>query len=371
MKTRVITIVILLSFLLGSIFFVEPTEIENTDNIIQESDYNIDEDPIVEKIGEEISVYNHNDELMFSLDELSAIYDFQYKFDSFEGSIEIMLDDSLFYMLQGTKIVSKDGVYLPNSYEPYINDENKVFLNIDMLENIFAFNYKSANSEQVIEVFANEDIGSSDDIFKDFKGFEEKFPSMTEEDMINYLSFLSVPIDGAHLTTRDSQMPGADRSYRNGTHEGIDWYAGYTGVNIDKSTPVLSMADGVVVRADSDYVELTYEERDNILGIAANSDHTSQAILDKLRGCSVWVQYDKGVMVRYAHLSQIVDGIEVGKSVERGEILGYVGNTGTSYSLDGNNLGLHLHSDILIYNHLFWENFSFEQSRNILEVIFP
>lgn len=366
MKSKVIIITILLCLLLIGSFIIDIEEIKDS---TLDSNQSIDEEQIVEFTGEKLTVFNYNGQLMFSLDELSETYAEECYFDTFEGTIEILLDNSIYCMLKDTTVVSKNGIYLPNKYKPYIDNENKVFLNIEMLEDIFKLNYKSTDSEELIEVFANDNINlESND---DYKDFEEIFPFMTEQDMIDYLSFLSVPIEGAHLTTRDSQMPGADRSYRNGTHEGIDWYASYTGINIDKSTPVLSMADGIVVRADIGYVELTYEERDNILEIAANSEHTPKNILDKLRGCTIWVQYDHGITVRYAHLSKIVDDIEVGKSVESGEILGYVGNSGTSYNLDGSDLGLHLHSDILIYDHLFWENFSFEQTRNILEVIFP
>ncbi len=360
---------------IGSIFF-STFNLNHEDNYIT-NDHDLKIDDLLnpdsnispQPKGEKIAVYNINNEHMFSLDEFYSIYNMEWQYDYFEGTIELKDTYHTYYFLKGTSVIAEDGIYLPYESKMYTDKDNNVFINLDILEDVFNYDYNSIEGEEAIEVFALDDSSVTEN--KSYLKFENQFPNMTEEDMIEYLSFLSVPLQGAHITSRDSQMPGAPRDYRNGTHEGIDWYAGTTGINIDKDTPILSMADGIVVRADYDYVELSNAERDEILGIAANSDHTPQYILDKLRGRTVWIQYDNGVMVRYAHLSRIAENIKVGAIVNSGDTIGYVGNSGTSYGVEENDVGLHLHSDILIYNNLFWEHFDNNQIRLILETLFP
>src|SRR5690606_16540238 len=124
-----------------------------------------------------------------------------------------------------------------------------------------------------------------------------------------------------HVSTKDSSLPGAPRTYRKGVHEGIDWYGGdTTGVTITKKTPVHAIADGVVVRADHDYQEMTTTERNKLLALGKQNDgQTPQYVLDKVRGRSVWIQHDRGVMARYVHLDRISPNIQVGKKIKQGE----------------------------------------------------
>ncbi|SFJ05981.1 M23 family metallopeptidase [Thermoflavimicrobium dichotomicum] len=189
-------------------------------------------------------------------------------------------------------------------------------------------------------------------------------------ELVDYLSFLKNPIRGAHVSTRDSQLPGAPRPYRNGVHEGIDWYGYTTGVKMTTKTPVLSMADGIIVRADHNYKEMTESERNQLLKKAAELGQTPEYILDKLRGRSVWVQYDKGILARYVHLDRISKKIKVGEKVKTGQLIGYVGNSGTSDGVLGNNEGLHLHLDIFIYGEWFWRYYTMNERRIILEKVF-
>jgi murein DD-endopeptidase MepM/ murein hydrolase activator NlpD len=60
-------------------------------------------------------------------------------------------------------------------------------------------------------------------------------------------------------------------------------------------------------------------------------------------------------MVRYAHLSRVEEGLQVGEHVTHGDVLGYVGNSGTSFAVNNQSYGgLHLHADILVHGELFW-----------------
>ena len=65
------------------------------------------------------------------------------------------------------------------------------------------------------------------------------------------------PVPGACLPFADQLMPNAPRLYRNGVHEGVDIYPGYACAYVERGTPVVAMFDGVVLRADLDYVEIT------------------------------------------------------------------------------------------------------------------
>jgi len=315
-----------------------------------------------------LSLYTIDGQPMFSLKEFASHYHLDWNYDSIEGTIAIRENQNIYHLLQDTPVVSKNGIYIPNAVKPFIDQEGNVFLPIEMLAQVFGKDFMEQKDNGVIAVFSSDNPSS--DQGNELTVFEQQFSSMNEEEMVDYLSFLSSPLEGASLTIYDSHLPGAPRSYRNGTHEGIDWYSGATGIEVDKSTPVLSMADGVVVRADLDFVELTEEERQRILDLSKKLEHTPQYILDKLRGQTVWIQHPKGVMIRYAHLSKIEDHIQVGQHVKAGDIIGYVGNSGTSDGVKGNNNGLHLHSDILIYDHLFWEHFDKNQIRHILEALF-
>ncbi len=188
--------------------------------------------------------------------------------------------------------------------------------------------------------------------------------------LIDYLSFLDTPIQGARVSTKDSHLPGAPRPYRNGVHEGLDYFSWTSGISIDSRTPVLAVADGVVVRADHDYQEMSEAERNRYLSIGVqNEGQTPQYILDKMRGRSVWIQHEKGVLSRYCHLSSIQGDITVGKRVKKGEVIGYVGNSGTSDGVKRSNAGMHLHLDLLIYGEWLWEGFTPAERRHILQSV--
>lgn len=325
------------------------------------------ENTIEKEEGYNLSLRQINGLPMVNLTDLAAATGLNWQYDSIEGTIEINDGYNDYKLIKNTTVISKNGIYQPNVEMPIIDDEETIFLPVSML-NYFDFTYEIVDN-QTIAVFQREE--SNLESANSLNEFEQQFSNMNAEDIYNYLSFLTTPLTGSHVTSRDSQLPGAPRGYRNGIHEGIDWYSGYIGILVDTSTPVLSMADGIVVRADHNYVELTLAEREELLDIASQMDHTPEYILDELRGRSVWVQYKDGVTVRYTHLSAIPPEIKVGSKVKTGDVIGYVGNSGTSDGVAGTNAGLHLHSDILIYGHLFWGFLEQEEVRMVLEKLFP
>ncbi len=253
----------------------------------------------------------------------------------FERNIPVVLDTGSYESMPASPVFFQNQCYLPE-----------------------------ATAEKLVEL-------SDDHVLEERIAAANNVATFNAKQLANYLSFLHSPIPGAHVSTVNSSLPGAPRTYRHGVHEGLDWYTFGTGKVINKSTPVLSMETGVIVRADTTYKEMTTPARNQLLAIGSKNDgQTPPYILDKMRGRTVWVQYANGVMARYCHLSKIDKHIKVGAQVKPGEIIGNVGNSGTSDGALGNNNGLHLHLDIIIYGNWMWGKYSVADRRMILEKVF-
>jgi murein DD-endopeptidase MepM/ murein hydrolase activator NlpD len=148
-----------------------------------------------------------------------------------------------------------------------------------------------------------------------------------------------VPIGGSGITRRDLQLPGAPRHYRLGIHQGLDFYW-------QPGTPVRAAADGVVIRANLDYVSPTQAQFNAWRAGVQELGYTSDEALDIYRGQQVWVQHENGLMTRYVHLSSIAPGIAEGAAVTQGQLLGAVGNSGSPLSLESETADAHLHFEI-------------------------
>jgi murein DD-endopeptidase MepM/ murein hydrolase activator NlpD len=168
-------------------------------------------------------------------------------------------------------------------------------------------------------------------------------PTPTPAKADTRLSGFTYPIAGACLPVGDQLMPNAPREYRNGTHEGIDFYNVDNCTTIGLGTPVTAAKTGVVIRADLDYVDLTPETLAEL-----NADLTSAASLDGFRGRQVWVDHGDGIVTRYCHLSGIAVGIAVGSVVNAGDTLGFVGESGTPESVNNPGNEYHLHFEVRV-----------------------
>jgi len=180
----------------------------------------------------------------------------------------------------------------------------------------------------------------------------------------------SYPIAGACLPSGDQLMPEAPRSYRQGIHEGIDFYESDNCAAIAAGTEVLAAKDGKVVRVDSDYKELTQAELDEIDARITAQGKCDEEALDRFRGRQVWIDHGAGVITRYAHLSRVAEGLSVGMSVRRGEVIGYVGNTGTPESLIDPNAEMHLHFEIRVGDGYLGRGLTPEEVRSLYEKAF-
>jgi murein DD-endopeptidase MepM/ murein hydrolase activator NlpD len=178
------------------------------------------------------------------------------------------------------------------------------------------------------------------------------------------------PIAGACLPSREDLMPNAPREYRWGVHEGIDFYPGCNCAPIERGMPVLAAKTGVVIRADHGYQDITAEEMDALLARTEQQGYTDPASLDRLRGRQVWLDHGDGIVTRYAHLLDVEAGIEEGMVVEAGQVVGYVGNSGTPEGVTDPNLENHLHFEIRVGGGYLGEGLSPAQTRRLCEKAF-
>lgn len=161
-------------------------------------------------------------------------------------------------------------------------------------------------------------------------------------------SLYVTPVVDATLSSRAAHWPGARRAYRNGVHEGFDFYAGAVSgsTRITFGTPIVGVADGVVVRADHDYQEMDRATYDAIINEAQRSLSTPPNVLDMLRGQQVWIEHAGGFVTRYAHLSAIPADVVVGARVVQGQVVGATGNSGTIDGVLGTKDDPHPHVEI-------------------------
>ncbi len=165
----------------------------------------------------------------------------------------------------------------------------------------------------------------------------------TSEPISATLSSFVFPIPGGCLPSGDQLMPNAPREYRNGIHEGVDLYNVDNCTLIGVDTPVVAVMAGVVVRADVDYVELTAERYAEIA-----ADPTAPESLDTFRGRQVWIDHGNGILTRYAHLNSVAGGLTPGTTVNAGDLVAFVGESGTPESISNPGNQYHLHFEVRV-----------------------
>jgi len=151
------------------------------------------------------------------------------------------------------------------------------------------------------------------------------------------------PISGGCLPKGDQLMPNARRDYRQGVHEGVDLYGVDNCTNITRGTPVLAAKAGRVIRADADYQNLSPAELN-----ALSANPTTPQALDRFRGRQVWIDHGNGIVTRYCHLDGIAAGLKAGDQVSQGQVIAYVGESGTPESVTNPGHEYHLHFELRV-----------------------
>lgn len=173
---------------------------------------------------------------------------------------------------------------------------------------------------------------------------------------------LLAPIQGSGITGRDLQLPGAPRHYRLGIHQGVDFYW-------QPGTLVRAAADGVVVRANVDFVPQTAAQYAAWRAELQQLGYTSAAALDVYRGRQVWIEHTTGLVTRYVHLSRIEPGIVAGTAVTQGQLLGAVGNSGSPLSLESEEADAHLHFELWLGAHHLGQFLRPIETRELVEAL--
>ncbi|WP_456275651.1 M23 family metallopeptidase [Bacillus sp. AK128] len=309
-----------------------------------------------------VQLTEENNQMFLSLDELSQKMDLTYQYDNLNRLVKFYINNLEYKLIYGVPVYERNSEYVPTERGHLMVINNEPFLSINFVLDELGWNVKENGQVASISISENKgDIPVSATPTK---------PTNVDE-ILSILSILENPISGAKVSTIVSHLPGAPRNYRNGTHEGLDFYQYGTNVEINPNTPVYAMGEGKVVRVDHDYPGYSsVEERNDDLSIAANSEITPAYILDKLRGKQVWVTYPNGILARFAHLDRVADDLSVGDIVTKDRIIGYVGNSGTSGEVLKNNTEYHLHLDLLIHNELFWVGLDDQEVITILTSVF-
>ena len=159
---------------------------------------------------------------------------------------------------------------------------------------------------------------------------------------------LLLPCEGIPVPKRTMRLPNAPRSYRNGIHKGIDFFANW-------GTPIRTVASGVVVRSDQSYKEVPADFREEMLRASSKVGNTPSDIFNNiLLGKSVFIDHGFDlvpgfrVISIYAPLSHINKNIKPGYNIQAGELIGNSGNTGMRESTLGSRAGSHLHWEMIL-----------------------
>lgn len=159
-------------------------------------------------------------------------------------------------------------------------------------------------SGNTLEVSVNEAV---EDTLQESPGLAVTDTEAAADDDTDLLPPLRIPVEGVEagdLFDSFADARGEDR-----VHDALDIMA-------PEGTPVLAVADGPVVK-----------------------------LFDSVPGGTTLYQFDDTgrVALYYAHMQRYADGIEEGKRLRQGEVIGYVGHTGNA-----NPAAPHLHFAIFV-----------------------
>ena len=158
----------------------------------------------------------------------------------------------------------------------------------------------------------------------------------------------TLPVSGVSLPKSPENLPNAPRVYRRGVSQGFVFTGLDAGVQIRFAMPVLAVADGKVKSLTANFKELTPKEFQALLEKV--KDGASQNDLNLLRGRQVSLLHENGLMTRYGHLSSLNPNLGYDSQIKRGDIIGFVGNSGTADGARGTKNNARLLFEIWLEN---------------------
>lgn len=183
------------------------------------------------------------------------------------------------------------------------------------------------------------------------------------------LTRLSIPVAGARLPRHMGVYPGARRLYRYGVHEGVDFFKA-ANCHLLMGTPIQAAGDGTVERVDSAFTDMNARQFGRIMQECALTHKTSARNEDLFRGCQVWIDHGNGLITRYAHLNEVNKNLHVGQRINKGELLGYAGVSGTGENLPGRAKQPHLHFEIWLDGHYLGYGLTPQETLGVYEDVF-
>ena len=193
--------------------------------------------------------------------------------------------------------------------------------------------------------------------------------SVSEISLLKTMAGIELPFENATLPKRLRSYPGARRLYRQGIHRGVDLYATEAeGLHI--GSPVSTIADGVVVRIDDDYREMTPVEYEAAVSRTEDEHRTPPDLMERFQGRQVRVDHGNDIQSWYSHLASTAPGLKVGDVVAQGDVIGTVGVSGTSSGAYGSSGGAHLHFEIWIGDTYLGHGLSLYETMRIWQEIF-
>lgn len=161
------------------------------------------------------------------------------------------------------------------------------------------------------------------------------------------LAGLTLPLKGSSLPRHPGVWPGARRLYRHGVHKGTDFFHDPGGGTlVSMGTPVFAADAGKIIRADGNFHDMTAGVYSRVIYECMKTHESSEKNEDLLRGCQVWLDHGNGLITKYAHLDKIKPGLRTGMKINRGDLIGYVGVSGTGENLPGRGKHPHLHFEV-------------------------
>lgn len=157
---------------------------------------------------------------------------------------------------------------------------------------------------------------------------------------------LVAPIEGATFSLSESHLPGAPREYREGSHQGFDFFNGLSSRPLAEDEAVVAVADGEVIRIDRDYDTPEQARQAYYSQLSDDTGFVGEYALDQLRGRQVWIRHEAGHISRYAHLSEVHPELQPGDAIEQGRAIGLMGNTGIPATEDQPEPAPHLHFEL-------------------------
>jgi murein DD-endopeptidase MepM/ murein hydrolase activator NlpD len=185
---------------------------------------------------------------------------------------------------------------------------------------------------------------------------------------------LLLPCKDLNVPRKASRLPNAPRNYRSGIHRGIDFFSNW-------GTPVMAVADGIIIRSDLHYEEVPAGFRIEILKRATRLNRTPSDIFNMvLLGKAVVIDHGFNLfpgyrsITIYAHLSHINSNIKPGYSIKAGDVFAQSGNTGTQPGTMGTREESHLHWELILQDtkgeFYFGQNLPYEKLYPLLKSIF-